>query len=253
VTGSNRRPSRCKLGVALTTLAFLAHYQPHFANLCRFRSRFVARSGTQVHIGRQRDWFSRAALTQAKKPLMPKWHYNEETETFHGDALYFIQEGEDGPIKIGRGDPQGRLKGLQTGNPRVLRIRAHVPNEGYTEIFWHAVFADARIRGEWFEPRPELCAAIKWVEKGEDWADEALAPDGLCQYHYSQLMLDAYDIFSDLVLTCDKHPPHAVKFAMETVSSNLTGLSHCPPQGCDPDEMHNAKQAALNRYVQLCS
>lgn len=176
---------------------------------------------------------------------MPKWHFNEETETFHGDGLYFIQEGEDGPIKIGRGEAEGRMKALQTGNPRELRVRAAVPNEGYTEIFWHAVFKDARIRGEWFRPTAELRAAIKWAVKGEEWADEAPAPSGVCQYHYSQLMLDAYDIFSDLVFD-NKHPPHAVRVALESVSTNLPGLADCPEGGCNADEMHAQKQAAFN-------
>lgn len=62
LTGSNRRPSRCKLRVPLQIWGFHAKYRKHFRNIDRFCSRYVSLDGTHVHIGRQRDWYSRAAL-----------------------------------------------------------------------------------------------------------------------------------------------------------------------------------------------
>ena len=69
LTGSNRRPSRCKLRVSTPNCAFSANHPAGLRNMSRFRFACVPRSGTQVHIGRQRDWYSRAALTtNAKGP-----------------------------------------------------------------------------------------------------------------------------------------------------------------------------------------
>lgn len=79
---------------------------------------------------------------------MPKWYFDDDAEEFNGDALYFIQEGDCGPIKIGRGDPASRLRTLQIGNPRELRIVGCLENVGYTEAFWHRAFEAYSMRGE---------------------------------------------------------------------------------------------------------
>jgi hypothetical protein len=60
--------------------------------------------------------------------------------------IYFIQSGEDGPIKIGfSNQPDRRLPELQTGNPRAL-----IPGDTSVERQLHTRFEPARIRGEWF-------------------------------------------------------------------------------------------------------
>lgn len=77
-------------------------------------------------------------------------------------AIYFIQDGEDGPIKIGSGrNPWLRLEHLQIGNPRELHIRAVVRTHRGYERELHQRFAAHRIRGEWFEPVPDLLALIE--------------------------------------------------------------------------------------------
>ncbi len=77
--------------------------------------------------------------------------------------LYFIQAGESGPIKIGlAGDPQHRLRGLQTAHYESLRLLAERPGGPELEADLHARFAAGRLSGEWFRPdTPGLAEAIK--------------------------------------------------------------------------------------------
>lgn len=75
--------------------------------------------------------------------------------------LYLIQEGMDGPIKIGRAvSTDARRRQLQTGNPRGLRVV-----QLYTLDFDEAVEAERglhddleerRMCGEWFNVGPEF-------------------------------------------------------------------------------------------------
>jgi hypothetical protein len=65
--------------------------------------------------------------------------------------VYFIQDGEHGPVKIGLSqDPERRLPKLQTGNPRELLLRHVIPGDRTVEHGLHTRFAPARIRREWF-------------------------------------------------------------------------------------------------------
>lgn len=74
---------------------------------------------------------------------------------------YFIRDGDDGPIKIGRSniDRMGqRLSGLQIGNPRPLNIVGVIV--GDCEVELHAMFKKYKISGEWFKPNANLIAYI---------------------------------------------------------------------------------------------
>ncbi|HEY1956720.1 MAG TPA: GIY-YIG nuclease family protein [Polyangiaceae bacterium] len=78
------------------------------------------------------------------------------------DYVYFLQEGVDGPIKIGHGRcPDRRLRGCQSGNPRELRLLGYRPGYRRDERTLHLRFKRLRIRGEWFQPADELLAFIK--------------------------------------------------------------------------------------------
>lgn len=81
---------------------------------------------------------------------------------FGARAVYFIQPVGGGLIKIGvSNSPISRLEALQVGCPVDLKIIGLIPDaEPGTEAALHARFAHARVRGEWFEPVPELLRFI---------------------------------------------------------------------------------------------
>ena len=72
--------------------------------------------------------------------------------------VYFIQAGENGPIKIGRStNPMKRLLSLQTGASEPLRLLATIPTVGpQLEAELHREFAHLRLYGEWFSPETDL-------------------------------------------------------------------------------------------------
>jgi len=66
--------------------------------------------------------------------------------------VYFIADGEDGPIKIGytKANPNLRLAQLQTGNPRKLELLFVMDGDRQWERSLHDNLADYRLAGEWF-------------------------------------------------------------------------------------------------------
>lgn len=76
--------------------------------------------------------------------------------------VYFIQAGENGPIKIGKSvDPQKRLAQLQTSSERPLRILLTLVGDESRECAYHKLWAEHRIRGEWFDPAPEIVEYVR--------------------------------------------------------------------------------------------
>lgn len=87
--------------------------------------------------------------------------------------VYFIQEGTDGPIKIGytAANPKGRLAALQTGNANPLRIVTWAPGSLDDEKALHVRFGHLRMQGEWFRPAVELLtfiAGVQWSQRAAD-------------------------------------------------------------------------------------
>ena len=75
--------------------------------------------------------------------------------------VYFIQAGENGPIKIGIAKHPGRrLIALQSARNESLRLLAHMPGDMATEWSLHMKFAAHRIKGEWFAPSDEIMAEV---------------------------------------------------------------------------------------------
>lgn len=71
--------------------------------------------------------------------------------------VYFIQRGEDGPIKIGVSvDVAGRLRTLRAASQEPLVLLGTLPGGAGLEQALHDRFRDQRVRGEWFRPSPEL-------------------------------------------------------------------------------------------------
>lgn len=77
-------------------------------------------------------------------------------------SVYFLQSETGGPIKIGVAEhATARLAEIQRMSPVRLRLVGLIAFGGYVlERTLHAMFADARLHGEWFEPTPELLAFI---------------------------------------------------------------------------------------------
>lgn len=68
-------------------------------------------------------------------------------------VVYFAQEGQSGPVKIGwTADVVTRLTNLQVGNSVALRILHTVPGGATLEAHIHEALSAFRLSGEWFRP-----------------------------------------------------------------------------------------------------
>ena len=68
--------------------------------------------------------------------------------------IYFVQSGEDGPLKIGKANsPYSRINELQTGSPERLYMRATLDVPDSVERGLHAILGGCRVRGEWFDSK----------------------------------------------------------------------------------------------------
>jgi hypothetical protein len=71
--------------------------------------------------------------------------------------LYFLQAGDDGPIKIGCAvNVFERARYLQCGHYEELFILGLLDGDQSQEDRLHRMFAHLNIRGEWFQPGGEL-------------------------------------------------------------------------------------------------
>lgn len=82
-------------------------------------------------------------------------------------AVYFIQAGESGPIKIGSSSsPTDRLKTLQVASPERLRMLLVVDGGAHVEQALHHHFGSTRMSSEWFRPTNGLLAMIESLRAG---------------------------------------------------------------------------------------
>ena len=85
--------------------------------------------------------------------------------------IYFIQMGDDGPIKIGQtiSGVKSRLKTLKTNCPYKLNILYVHENTVYpmSEREIHGWFKEDRLEGEWFNPSKKLISFIKEIKNGK--------------------------------------------------------------------------------------
>jgi hypothetical protein len=87
-----------------------------------------------------------------------------QTRNRHPPVIYFVGEGDDGPIKIGITTRLGhRVTGLQTSHPRPLTLLASCPGNRVAEAQLHERFKGDRLLGEWFRRSPEIVALIATV------------------------------------------------------------------------------------------
>ena len=105
--------------------------------------------------------------------------------------IYFIQAGQDGPIKIGVSDnPQSRLEALQTAHYEKLRLLGVIGGGDSKEKEMHLRFNQYGMTGEWFKPVGELLDFIhnairEWTEVEQlqalvkYWRDRAKTAESL--------------------------------------------------------------------------
>ncbi|MEY5099701.1 MAG: hypothetical protein RJA36_2420 [Pseudomonadota bacterium] len=83
-------------------------------------------------------------------------------------AIYFMQAGEAGPIKIGKSNyVEARLRALSSCHYEPIRLLAVGEGCRRFEGMIHQHFADAHIRHEWFHPVAAILAFIDRVKAGE--------------------------------------------------------------------------------------
>jgi hypothetical protein len=77
--------------------------------------------------------------------------------------IYFVQCGEDGPIKIGMAsDIKSRINDIQSMCPYKLTVIGSIAGGGKTtERLLHKRFSALRLHGEWFNPGDDLIRFIK--------------------------------------------------------------------------------------------
>ena len=93
-----------------------------------------------------------------------KHEYIPDAES--GCCVYFVQQGANGPIKIGRSnfsDIRVRVSSLQVGNPQKINLIGCFAAIPAYELVLHRIFEDARIRGEWYTPTQDLLDIIEMV------------------------------------------------------------------------------------------
>ena len=109
--------------------------------------------------------------------------------------VYFIQVGEDGPIKIGRtNDVANRLRGLQTAHHRELKVvHVETPAKGQSgklEADLQLQFRDLCIRGEWFRPWPAL---LEYIGKAPITWEKITAMDEDIRNLYQEALIAEYE------------------------------------------------------------
>jgi hypothetical protein len=97
-------------------------------------------------------------------------------------VIYYIACTATERLKIGytSGEPEVRLKQLQTGSAANLRLIACHPGTQDDEKDLHAKFASQRVRGEWFEMSEDLfkhLSMVIWLSGAECHHMGQPAPD----------------------------------------------------------------------------
>lgn len=89
------------------------------------------------------------------------------------NQIYFLQCQTTKLIKIGiTNNVKNRVTDIQVSCPTKLVLIGSVPGHRSFEYSLHQRFADARVRGEWFSPVPELLEFIKARETAKIFAAE---------------------------------------------------------------------------------
>lgn len=114
--------------------------------------------------------------------------------------IYFVQAGEDGPIKIGHAkNVVARFGVLQSSHYEKLYLRGTMPGGPAAERAMRRRLTRHLIRGEWFRPDPAVLYVVAQADElSQEWArlnkDGCLA--GCRRYHCRVLHTDgSYETF----------------------------------------------------------
>lgn len=109
-----------------------------------------------AHLGS--EYVKRQRGTRARPAYLPPRPTGEAHLRFWKGRLkepsfvYVIQANGDTPIKVGVAkDVHARMRTLQTGNPRQLRLLYVVPGAHALETKFHRQLRHSRLCGEWFD------------------------------------------------------------------------------------------------------
>lgn len=96
--------------------------------------------------------------------------------------IYFLKAEQSKRIKIGftTGDPEERLRALQTGSSERLVVMASVPGSMADERGLHDRYESANVSGEWFDPVDDLTGFVEgiiWSQQQEVEAARVLAQE----------------------------------------------------------------------------
>jgi hypothetical protein len=93
-------------------------------------------------------------------------------------SVYFVQQGELGPIKIGFSKSvKTRLADLQTANPHKLRLLYSHPGDEDFERLLHTHLNEHRLQGEWFKPSDAVARVMVALAQGCDTDEHFAALD----------------------------------------------------------------------------
>lgn len=102
--------------------------------------------------------------------------------------IYFIQQGNDGPIKIGiTWDVKKRFDHMKTFSPHPLRILAIINGDSKKERLLHQKFKKEWLQGEWFKSSERLMQFIQTLEKNKTTeiemdGEKLLAPFDMAEF-----------------------------------------------------------------------
>ena len=91
--------------------------------------------------------------------------HTKKTSCRGKELIYFIQQGEKGPVKIGHtsSNLMERVRALQLGNPLELKLIGSIDGTPGIERALHKKFSEFNMRGEWFKPDPNFMSQIKSI------------------------------------------------------------------------------------------
>jgi hypothetical protein len=93
--------------------------------------------------------------------------------------VYFVSDGA--AIKIGRAvDVVARLRALQVSHPQPLELLATWLSHRSIEGLLHRRFHTSRLKGEWFQPTPDLLTLIDGIKAGRDVVSNLVNPFPSC-------------------------------------------------------------------------